>query len=1363
MSSGEDRTHHWLLTSPGPGEAVVEEDPMVEDVPPAPLHYPLAASGEDPLAATPSDAPDEGIVSSPVNSLDLDRDSPLGGPLDDDDDDGPPSIETQLPENVDDLEVSGITSTWISSGGSHFGTAHPGLGYSVLNNEQPDADSSELSEMPGLEPGDFGVGPVYGPQMPGSFSSPVHEPEILSYGDVADDNAVSGICGLRNLGNTCFMAAGIQCLVNTPPIAQYFFSHHHTHNNNNVNYSLAAQFSQLTHKIWCGKYSSLRPADFKDAFGQQWRDFRDYRQHDCQEFVTLLLETLRKQMCLSDDGGGGKGVEGVKGKKTKCVADSGSGVASSSSSSSSTSSSSSGNSRSSSSSSSSTSSNNNNSNRAEGSRGSQQSYSSPSSPQSPHCPTSPQSPRCPHSPHLLKQPLELRSDSHEETVGLDSGAASPKSSVSSSSVDAHLVNLRLQPIPEEVRALGPCCRMNTSCDDLSLAGTTSCHDAESVTSDVSDPAEVSSASVRRYNQLGTSGGSSGGEVCDGSDCDISSTCNLVIPDLLATLPCHSISDMEKNHIQESLRQERAHQQHQQQQQQQQHQQMQLQEGEESSLSQPSQSDPSSNSAGCSGFVLPHSSFVKLEDIMKESKTSNVNVLVKDSNPANNELLFDSEKYAKYEKTRLKNSLDNLCKSGVKRVKEVNLLQEGRCSRVAVRSGAERDDGDERDRLTINKRMRLDEKNIQYELEKSQGAAVERTADSSSSTSGGETHTVPHSPSRLTQEQRQADLTWKSFVGEAKSTVVDTFYGQFRSSLVCSVCGHTSVKYDPFGTLSVPLPYANQIQITVTYISSSNSPPTRYLITLCKVSYVSDLKAALCKMAGLDSPEHLVVAEVFDNHIARIVEDGYMTKFLNYNLRNIYTFHLPPPPPSIEEEVPQVSPPTSSDKVLNVSPEKASGASGSESGRAGGNHWRSCTICLEEMCQTELKTHHTCEACLLCDGCIEMSCKHQGGGESLSCPVCQASLSPSDLIPVERRKIEKPKARILRVPLVFRMDQESDNNNKRCMQLLGHPALLALPSRLSPTTLTQTLAPRIPPGSNYSLLFVDGRGYNCSRCLFSSHCRGCEVLGGSEVVLQAGDTLCVRFTSLSPEHHQVLASTLDHPSLNDLRQNVPLTLYDCLRAFTQSETLEEADSWFCPVCVRKQQATKTISVWRFPPYLILHLERFLFHGTMSTKLDDKVIFPLDGLDLSDYVAGDTNTNQQYNLYACVCHMGVAQAGHYTAFARSPVTGEWHYFNDDSVTRQKPREEEYSTSYLLFYHRQGTNFDLHLPQHFAFVESGLPKTSQRDEEEDVGCSSRASPRDFIGPLPALSEAAAQEPDEGQGQAPVFQINKMPDLIN
>ncbi|KAK7074137.1 hypothetical protein SK128_019422 [Halocaridina rubra] len=1343
MSSGEDRTHHWLLTSPGPGDGIAEEA-MLEGEPGIESHY--SDKYDEALSLNPNEGADEGIISSPVNSVDLDRDSPLAGALDDEEEGGPPSIETQPPEHVDDLEVTGITSSWISSGGNHYGSSHPGLGYALLNSELPHtADSTALNEMPGLEPSDFGIGPIYGPQMPEPFSSPTPD-SGSSYGDITDENAVGGICGLRNLGNTCFMAAGIQCLVNTPPIAQYFISHHH-HTSNGKN-SLASQFSQLTNKIWCGKYSSLRPADFKDAFGQQWRDFRDYRQHDCQEFITLLLEGLRKQMCIADDDGGGS-VDVVKHKNREKnhIANLETCAVGSSCSSSSTSST---NSR-------------NSSARAEGSRGSHP-YSSPSSPQSPHCPTSPQSPQCPNSPqtfHSLKQPLELRGDSHEESVGLDSGGASPKSSVSSSSVDAHLVNYRLQPIPEEVRSLIPT-RMNVSFDDLSVAGTTSCHDAESVASDVSDPGEVGSGGgggIRRYNHLG--GG--GSEACDSSDCDSTTTTqNLVAHHNLSTHTLHhnhhcdtnnTLLGLEKNQLNETLRQqERDH----------------INvissvalEKEQCSTF-PTHSLPS-QSLSSSGA---HIALVKLEDIMKESKTSNVNVLVKD-NPTNNEFLFDSEKYAKYEKTRLKNSVDNLSKSGVKRIKEVNLLHEKRgCQVQTVRTESEDEEFDDGEELAINKRMRLDEKNVQLELERHQ-VLSERSGDSSLSASGSD---IPgsHSPSSL--DQHQADKTWRLFVGDRKSAVVDTFYGQFKSSLVCCTCGHTSVKYDPFGTLSVPLPYANQIQIAVVYVPSDGNIPVRYLITLCKVSDVGDLKAALCKLIGLNSVENVILAEVFDNHIARIVEGSYMTKFLNYNLRSIYAFQLAGPPPSLEEEGPQTYEEGYEKGVIDSSEhseaahcstsnsEAVSGGS-SSSCSGGGVQWRPCNICLEEMCQTELRTHHSCEDCLLCDSCIEMSCKHHGG-DSLPCPVCQTSLSPADLIPVERRKTEKPKARMLRVPLVFRMDQESDNNNKRCMQLLGHPGLLALPSRLSSSTLMRTLAARIPPGTNYSLLLVDGRGYNCSRCLFSSHCRGCEAVSGSEVVLQAGDTLCVRFTILSPDHHRQLAATVDDRSLNDMRQNDPLTIYDCLRAFTQSETLGETDLWFCPKCERKQRATKTISVWRYPPYLIIHLERFLFHGTTSTKLDDKVIFPLDGLNVSDYVAGDASSSHLYNLYACVCHMGVAQAGHYTAFARSPVTGEWHYFNDDSVTRQKPREEEYSTAYLLFYHRQGTKFDLSLPQHFALLESSLPKQVGICHEEEVSDNLISSSQSVVTVDNGVNDPVSG--GEETGETSTYQINKIIDNL-
>ncbi|KAG7159461.1 Ubiquitin carboxyl-terminal hydrolase 15-like, partial [Homarus americanus] len=222
MSSGEACTRDLLLTGPGPGEGLVEDEPIAQEEPSSVGHCPLPSEQlEDPLAPSTSDAPDEGIVSSPVNSIDLDRDSPLGGALDDEEDGGPPSIETQPPDDLDDLSFIKMLTLCTFNRADESQCSHPGLGYSMLNNEPPDnADSTGLSEMPGLEPGDFGVGPVYGPHMPGTFNSPIHESGALTYGDVTDENAVGGICGLRNLGNTCFMAAGIQCLVNTPPIAQ---------------------------------------------------------------------------------------------------------------------------------------------------------------------------------------------------------------------------------------------------------------------------------------------------------------------------------------------------------------------------------------------------------------------------------------------------------------------------------------------------------------------------------------------------------------------------------------------------------------------------------------------------------------------------------------------------------------------------------------------------------------------------------------------------------------------------------------------------------------------------------------------------------------------------------------------------------------------------------------------------------------------------------------------------------------------------------------------------------------------------------------------------------------------------------------
>lgn len=48
---------------------------------------------------------------------------------------------------------------------------------------------------------------------------------------------------------------------------------------------------------------------------------------------------------------------------------------------------------------------------------------------------------------------------------------------------------------------------------------------------------------------------------------------------------------------------------------------------------------------------------------------------------------------------------------------------------------------------------------------------------------------------------------------------------------------------------------------------------------------------------------------------------------------------------------------------------------------------------------------------------------------------------------------------------------------------------------------------------------------------------------------------------------------------------------------------------------------------------------------------------------------------------------ANAGHYTTFAKHPLNGQWFYYNDESVSHQSPKKEDYKNAYILFYNRQG----------------------------------------------------------------------------
>lgn len=132
-------------------------------------------------------------------------------------------------------------------------------------------------------------------------------------------------------------------------------------------------------------------------------------------------------------------------------------------------------------------------------------------------------------------------------------------------------------------------------------------------------------------------------------------------------------------------------------------------------------------------------------------------------------------------------------------------------------------------------------------------------------------------------------------------------------------------------------------------------------------------------------------------------------------------------------------------------------------------------------------------------------------------------------------------------------------------------------------------------------------------------------------------------------------TIEHESMSTKRSQEPLTLIDCIREFHESEILDSDNPWYCPSCCSNQRANKTLSIWKSPKTLMVYLKRFLFHEMQPNKVDDTVTFPIDLLDMGQFMrkksrkvvalnnassASTTEPNEDglYSLQSFVCHSG-----------------------------------------------------------------------------------------------------------------------------
>ncbi|CAD8192576.1 unnamed protein product [Paramecium octaurelia] len=115
------------------------------------------------------------------------------------------------------------------------------------------------------------------------------------------EQSVKGVAGLGNLGNTCFMNSGTQCLSNTYQLSEYFITNKYFDEINEDNPlgtkgQLVRKYASLIKKLWCGDKNIVIPTSFKKAVGQFQPMFKGFQQHDSSELITFLLDGLHEDL-----------------------------------------------------------------------------------------------------------------------------------------------------------------------------------------------------------------------------------------------------------------------------------------------------------------------------------------------------------------------------------------------------------------------------------------------------------------------------------------------------------------------------------------------------------------------------------------------------------------------------------------------------------------------------------------------------------------------------------------------------------------------------------------------------------------------------------------------------------------------------------------------------------------------------------------------------------------------------------------------------------------------------------------------------------------------------------------------------------
>lgn len=523
-----------------------------------------------------------------------------------------------------------------------------------------------------------------------------------------------------------------------------------------------------------------------------------------------------------------------------------------------------------------------------------------------------------------------------------------------------------------------------------------------------------------------------------------------------------------------------------------------------------------------------------------------------------------------------------------------------------------------------------------------------------------------SSSRRPDEQ-VASEAWRRYLLRNDSFLVDHAFGLLRSHLTCTnaSCGVQSVTFDPYSSLSLPIPVRTCKEVEVLVMLA----PLRWV----KIKVEVEAGDSMRELSGLVSKRLLELGEVAEGH-----EEAEKEKEAVDGFEMVISPTPVPTPPRDnnsmdEDEGYAMVPPAPAHSPASPSPIAAHAAA----------------PCSGFTFSLTYPTRMT------------TAVKHYGGEdtESASAITQWAGLSSSGMQYDTLMAHPAPPKGCRDVEVLYGVMRGSSYSwDKERLEHTGLLQRIALPlgstvEEVHALVDRRLVAPlrKWEEELQFSLRITGVYSSTNQHSLSSTSTALFPQLGDKEVltvVLSIGTYALMDHLKPSSVIRDLTATPL--ASANDAPSS--LSIYDCLDKFMEVEALAASEALHCPACKISPPLApiKKMDIWSAPDILILHLKRFLYTPGLvfmtREKITVPVAFPVSGLDLSKYVIGAAAQEVLYDLYAVCHHMGGLGGGHYTASCKGE-DGKWFYYNDSNVSEIRDLDFHDGTPYVLFYKRRG----------------------------------------------------------------------------